>query len=69
MSKGISANMLKISSKRRRTLKKIRAEKEAKEQEAVETTAKLAQFEAMQAEMTQMKQGMEMGKVAANFVS
>ena len=37
VSKGISANMLKITSKRRRTLKEIKAEKLAKEQEAVDT--------------------------------
>ena len=40
--KGVSANMLKITSKRRRTLKQIRAEKEAKEQEEAEKAAKLA---------------------------
>ena len=38
-SKGVSANMLKISSKRRRTLKQIKAEKEAKEQEEAEKAA------------------------------
>ena len=61
--------MLKISSKRRRTLKQIRAEKMAAEQEAADTKAKLAQFDAMQAEMIQMRQDMEMGKVASDFVS
>ena len=37
VSKGVSANMLKISSKRRRTLKQIKAEKEAAAQKEVET--------------------------------
>ena len=43
--------MLKISSKRRRTLKEIKAEKLAKEQEANETKAKLAQFDALQQQL------------------
>ena len=36
MTKGVSANMLKISSKRRRTLKQIKAEKEVVEEAAAE---------------------------------
>ena len=40
-SKGISANMLKASSKRRRTLKQIKEEKLAKEQVDAEIAAKL----------------------------
>ena len=42
VTKGISANMLKMSSKRRRTIKQIQKEKLAKEQETAETQAKLA---------------------------
>ena len=42
VSKGISANMLKVSSKRRRTLTQIRAEKEAAAQKERETEAKLS---------------------------
>ena len=45
VTKGVSANMLKITSKRRRSLKQIKAEKEAAAQEAAEKEAKLAQFE------------------------
>ena len=44
VSKGISAKMLNIRSKRRRTLKEIKIEKLAKEQEITETATKLAQF-------------------------
>lgn len=61
--------MLKVSSKRRRTLTQIKAEKLAQEQEAAETKAKLAQFDQMQAEMAQMRQDLETGKAAANLMS
>ena len=61
--------MLKISSKRRRTLAQIKAEKEAKEQEAADTQAKLAQFDAMQAEMAQLRRDLETGKAAASLMS
>ena len=47
VSKGVSANMLKISSKRRRTLKQIKAEKEAAAQKEAENEMKLAQFDSM----------------------
>ena len=40
--KGQSANMLKISSKRRRTLKQIKADKEAAAKKEADTQAKLA---------------------------
>ena len=69
VSKGISANMLKISSKRRRTLAQIKAEKEAAAQKERDIEEKLAQFEQMQAEMAQMRQDMETGKAAANLMS
>ena len=41
VSKGISANMLKISSKRRRTLKQIREDKEAAAQKEAEEENRL----------------------------
>ena len=69
VNKGISANMLKISSKRRRTLVQIKAEKEAAAQKERDTQEKLAQFEQMQAEMAQMRQDLETGKAAANLMS
>ena len=61
--------MLKMTSKRRRTLTQIKAEKLAKEQEAAETQAKLAQFDAMQAQLEQMRQDLETGKAAASLMS
>ena len=42
MTKGVSANMLKISSKRRRTLKEIQADEEAAAKAEADTQAKLA---------------------------
>ena len=45
VSKGVSANMLKISSKRRRTLTQIKAEKEAAAQKEADIEAKLAMVE------------------------
>ena len=41
VSKGISANMLKISSKRRRTLKQIREDKEAAAEKEAENENRL----------------------------
>ena len=61
--------MLKMTSKRRRTLTQIKAEKLAKEQEAAETQAKLAQFDAMQAQLEQMRQDLETGKAATSLMS
>lgn len=61
--------MLKISSKRRRTLKEIQAQKLAQEQEAAEKEAKLAQFEQMQAELQQLQQDAETNKMASNLMS
>ena len=69
MSKGISANMLKMSSKRRRTLKEIRDEKLAKEQEAAETQAKLAEFENLQQQVMQIQQESESGKMANSLMN
>ena len=69
VTKGVSANMLKISSKRRRTLAQIRAEKEAAAQKERDTQEKLAQFEQLQAEVAQMRQDLETGKAAANLMN
>ena len=47
-SKGIAANMMKISSKRRRTQAQIAADKAAKKQQEEEMEAKMAQFNDLQ---------------------
>ena len=69
VTKGISANMLKMSSKRRRTLKQIREEKLAKEQEAAATEEKLQQFEQMQQQLQLLQQESENGKMATSLMS
>ena len=61
--------MLKISSKRRRTLAQIKAEKEAAEQKEAENALKLAQFDCMQQQMQQMQAELETGKAASNLMS
>ena len=48
VSKGISANMLKISSKRRRTLKQIKEDKEAAAQKEAENESRLQQIHDLQ---------------------
>ena len=69
MAKGVSANMLKISSKRRRTLTQIKADKVAKEQEERMTQAKLAEFDSMQQRVGQMENDMRIGNDAASLMS
>ena len=69
MTKGVSANMLKISSKRRRTMKQIQAEKEAAAQREAETQAKLAQFDDLQRELMTLQEQHETGKAASNLMS
>ena len=48
VSKGISANLLKDSSKRRRTLKQIKADKDAEAQKQADIEAKLAMVDQLQ---------------------
>ena len=48
VSKGISANLLKDSSKRRRTLKQIKADKDAEAQKQADIEAKLAMVDELQ---------------------
>ena len=60
--------MLKISSKRRRTLTQIRADKEAKAQQEAETAAKLAQFDAMQQKIAELENDNKVGNDAASLM-
>ena len=68
MTKGVSANMLKISSKRRRTLAQIKADKEAKVQQEADTAAKLAQFDAMQQRIAELENDNKVGNDAASLM-
>ena len=69
VSKGVSANMLKISSKRRRTLAQIRADKEAAAQKEADTQAKLSQFESMHQRLEQLELESKNGNAAASLMS
>ena len=69
VAKGISANMLKISSKRRRTLKQIKADKEAAAKKEADTQAKLAQLDSMQQRIEQMEADNKMGNDAASLMN
>ena len=61
--------MLKISSKRRRTLAQIKADKEAAAQKEADTAAKLAQFEAMHQRLEQLELESKNGNAAASLMS
>ena len=69
VTKGISANMLKISSKRRRTLAQIKADKEAAAQKEADTAAKLSQYEAMHQRLEQLELESKNGNAAASLMS
>ena len=61
--------MLKTSSKRRRTLAQIKAEKEAAEQKEADIQAKLAMVEELQHQVQALQQENETGKAASNLMS
>jgi flagellar biosynthesis GTPase FlhF len=61
--------MLKVSSKRRRTLNQIKLEKEAAAQKEADTQAKLAMVEELQQQVMALQQEHETGKVASNLMS
>ena len=55
VAKGQSANMLKISSKRRRTLTQIKADKEAAAQKEAENEARIQQVHELQQRLMEME--------------
>ena len=61
--------MLKTSSKRRRTMAQIKAEKEAAAQKEAEIEAKLAMVEQLQHQVQALQQENETGKAASNLMS
>ena len=72
----MSANLLKTSSKRRRTLAQIKADKEAAAQKEADIAAKLAMVDALQQQVVALQQDQvalqqdqEKGQVAANLMS
>ena len=60
---------MKANSKRRRTNKQIRIDKEAARQKEEETERKLSQFNDLQAQVERMQQQMNNGEAAANLMS
>ena len=69
LSKGISANLLKDSSKRRRTLRQIKADKEAAEKKEQDAQNQQVQILQLQQELAQLRQDHATGQVAANLMS
>ena len=58
VAKGMSANMLKVSSKRRRTQAEIRADKEAKLKKEQDDAQKDISFQQMSAQIQQLQEQM-----------
>ena len=69
VAKGQSANMLKISSKRRRTVAQIKADKEAAAQKEAENEARIQQIHELQQRLMAIEQEHETGKAASNLIA
>ena len=69
MAKGISANMLKTSSKRRRTMAEIRADKEAKLKKEQEQAQKDLEILALQQQVMQLQEANKTGELATDMMS
>ena len=62
--KGVSGNMLKDSSKRRRTQAQIKAEKEAALQKQADEAAKDAEIHSLQQQVMQLSEDVKTGQLA-----
>lgn len=69
VTKGVSANMLKISSKRRRTQAQIQADKEAAAQQEAQQQAKDAEIHALQQQVMQLSEDAKTGALATDMMS
>ena len=69
VSKGISANLLKRSSKRRRTMAEIKADKEAKQKKEQEEAQKDAELLALQQQVLQLQAANNTGQLATDMMS
>ena len=69
MAKGISANMLKTSSKRRRTMAEIRADKEAKLKKEQDAAQKDIEIQALQQQIQQLQEANNTGALATEMMS
>ena len=68
VSKGISANMLKTSSKRRRTMAEIKAEKEAKLQKEQAAAQKDIEIQVLQQQVLQLQELNKTGELATDMM-
>ena len=59
--KGFSANLLQTGSKRRRTKQQIADEKAAQDQEELRKTAKLVQYDILEAKVREMENSKSQG--------
>ena len=66
--KGISANMLKTTSKRRRTQKEIKADKERKLNKELEDAAKDDEIHALQQQIMQLQEDAKTGELATDMM-
>ena len=69
VTKGISANMLKMSSKRRRTRAQIQADKEAAAKREADEDAKDEEIHALQQQLMQLQEDHKTGAVAADLMN
>ena len=68
VAKGMSANMLKVSSKRRRTQAEIKADKEAKLKKEHDEAQKDLQMQVMQEQIRQLQENMKTGALATDMM-
>ena len=66
--KGISANMLKTTSKRRRTQKEIKADKQRKLNKELEDAAKDDEIHALQQQIMQLQEDAKTGELATDMM-
>ena len=66
--KGVSANLLQVGSKRRRTKQQIKDEKEAEKLKEQKIAAKLANYDVLQTKVKMMENDKENGDAAANLM-
>ena len=67
-SKGVSANLLQVGSKRRRTKQQIADEFEASKRKEQKIAARMANYDVLEKKIDMMAQDVEKGKVATNLI-
>ena len=69
VAKGISANMLKTSSKRRRTMAEIKADKQAALKKEQDEAQKDLEIMALQQQVMQLQEASKTGQLATDMMS